>query len=181
METLAMDMKPATEPKVFPLERASELAKQLLEEIEGFVDSVVIAGSIRRRRAQVKDIDLVCVADDRMKLYQYLVEKGYKMSTNAHSAEHYWRFIYNGISVDLFWATKETFPMILLIRTGPKHHNIHLINRAKQFGKRISSSIGIYSKSGDLIDTKTEVDIYRELHMVYHRATERDAIGKKDY
>jgi len=183
METLArgVDQTTKTVQQGFALEYAADLASKLVEEIEPHVHSVIIAGSIRRRRPVVKDIDLVVIADDRLKLYQYLLEQGYKLRSNVHEAEHYWKFIYHDMSVDVFWATVETLPAILLVRTGPKHHNIHLVNRAKQLGKRFATSIGIYTKDGDLIKTENEADIYRALGMVYHRATERDQIGKREY
>lgn len=44
-----------------PLEEAREIAEEVKAQIEDVCESVVVAGSIRREKAEVGDIELVCV------------------------------------------------------------------------------------------------------------------------
>ena len=50
------------------LTKASEIVKKIEVELKPFCDRIQIAGSIRRQKANVKDIEIVAIPNDRFQL-----------------------------------------------------------------------------------------------------------------
>jgi DNA polymerase/3'-5' exonuclease PolX len=120
--------------------------------------AIAVAGSIRRRRPQVNDIDLVAIPRlARVKaglfdegpedaehsglavalcslLGKQVHQRGPK--NNAIPAAEFAA----GIRVDLYLATVETWATTLLIRTGSKEHNIWLCQRARELGGKLHAN-----------------------------------------
>ena len=108
------------------LERAQAIAAALVKELEPCCQKMTVAGSIRRERPLVKDIDLVIIPANQGQLAVKLHELGCRFGGPKLQ-----RFQYKGAPVDIYLATEETFPMLLLVRTGSAAFNRDLAMRAK--------------------------------------------------
>ena len=47
------------------LKDAEKLAEQIMEQIRPFCDRLVVAGSIRRKKSEVRDVDFVLIPQER--------------------------------------------------------------------------------------------------------------------
>ncbi|MBA7573030.1 hypothetical protein ES708_14819 [subsurface metagenome] len=152
------------------LEKAKVIADTVVKVLEPYCDRVVVAGSIRRQKPTVRDIDLVVIARDRQNLDSALMRMGnYKMSGMKIA-----RIEMDSIPLDIYFATPETFATLLLIRTGSVESNIRLATRAKKRGWRLAASGGgLLNERGEKVAGDSEESIYEALGLPYQRPEER--------
>ena len=163
------------------LKEAERIARELVEELKPFSLQIEVAGSIRRKRPEVHDIDIVMVPD-----FHYLNRShglGYDMrkvipeiADQVHlNGPKLARFSYHGADVDLYYARPETFTTLLLIRTGSKDNNIHLCAAAKRRGWKLrANGEGLFDERGRRIAGSSEEEIYRLLRLPYQPPQKRD-------
>lgn len=116
------------------LETAITIAETVKKLLSPHCDRIEIAGSIRRRKPHVNDIDMVLVPKPHAALtinavlcsLGILKLDGHDIK-RIHLAEHH-------IDLDLYLATPATWATLLLIRTGSKDNNITLCTLARRRG-----------------------------------------------
>ncbi|MBA7578753.1 hypothetical protein ES708_20618 [subsurface metagenome] len=152
------------------LEKAKVIADTVVKALEPYCGRVVVAGSIRRQKPTVRDIDLVLIARDRQNLDSALMRMGnYKMSGMKIA-----RIELDSIPLDIYFAAPETFATLLLIRTGSVESNIRLATLAKKRGWRLAASgDGLFNEHGERIAGDSEESIYEALGVPYQRPEER--------
>src|SRR3974390_656586 len=124
--------KPLTE-KRFKLSVAEAEAQALV----GFLRNgghVIVAGSYRRRRDTVGDLDIVVAAEDGASVGDKLV--GYENVTEvlAHGPTRTTVMLRSGLQVDIRAVPAESYGAALLYFTGSKAHNIALRALANEHG-----------------------------------------------
>jgi DNA polymerase/3'-5' exonuclease PolX len=130
----------------------------------------VIAGSIRRQKPIVHDIDILyrtplSPALLRQDLAAKIVKWGEKMAS----------IVYCGVPFDLYFSTPETFNTLLLIRTGSVQNNIRLASIAKYKGWKLhSSGEGLFNEKGERIAGDSERSIYDALGEKWQEPWERE-------
>ncbi len=152
------------------LEKAKVIADTVVKALEPYCERIMVAGSIRRQKPTVRDIDLVLIARDRQNLDSALLLMGsYKMSGMKIA-----RVEMDSIPLDIYFAVPETFATLLLIRTGSVESNIRLATRAKKRGWRLAASgDGLFNEHGERIAGDTEESIYEALGVPYQEPEER--------
>jgi len=150
------------------LEDARSIANNFVSEIKEFCEKVEIAGSIRRQKLEVNDIDIVLIP----KLKEHLIQKIRNISKVEVQGKKLIRIEYSGIQIDIYFATKETWGILLLVRTGSKEHNIKLCQHAIGKGMKLSSEKGLI-KGNEVIARKTEEEIFKALGMNYIKPEDR--------
>ncbi|MBX2989787.1 MAG: DNA polymerase/3'-5' exonuclease PolX [Bacteroidetes bacterium] len=146
-----------------------------------------IAGSLRRKKEVIGDVDLVVSAKDSQRPaimdafvshpeVQRVVGKGETKSSVVLTA---------GINCDLRIVDDSEFPFALNYFTGSKEHNVEMRTRAKQFGWSLNeygfSEIGADEKRGKakkIVRCKEEVDLYRALKLSYVPPELRENTGE---
>lgn len=144
---------------------AQKKGEQILKQISSFIARGRLAGSIRRKKPIIKDIDIVVELkpDNLDKLKEYLAEIG----SLKLKGDKLIRFItIDNIQVDIYIATKENYEPLLLIRTGSKEHNVKLTTRAHIFNYKLTANGLIDMKTSSIIAT-SEKDIFKALKMNY--------------
>lgn len=148
-----------------PLFVAWPLADAMAEllRVHPAVESVEPAGSIRRRKETIGDIDLLVASHDATAVFDHLeglavvqevLLRGPTKSTVLTRAQ---------LQVDVRVVAPETWGAALQYFTGSKLHNIHLRTLAIAKGFRISE-YGIFRiDSGERIGGETEAEIYQAL------------------
>ena len=149
------------------LSDAWELAETLRKRLAGVsgVDRCELAGSIRRRKETVKDIDLLVAAVDSgavmdafvgMEEVEEVIGRGpTKSSVRLES----------GIQVDLRVVRDEEFPFALTHFTGSQEHNTVMRRRAKERGLKLNE-YGLFVESSqdtEKISCANERKIYQAL------------------
>lgn len=159
------------------LDQALAVAETLLEAVKALpgVEKVELAGSIRRRRETVKDIDIVATVADstgapgvlaafaRLPWVERVVGQGdTKASVVARLGEGA-RAI--RLNADLRVVPAAAFAYALNYFTGSKEHNVALRQRAQALGLKLNE-YGLEGEAGAPVCTE-ERDIYRALGMDY--------------
>lgn len=138
-------------------------AHQIIEEIRAMkgVERAEVAGSLRRMRETVKDMDMLvftptpsAVAKMVQKLSE--VEKVERAGETLVSVR-----LKNGISADVRMLAPELYGSGLVHFTGSKEHGIALRNRAIKMGMKFSE-YGLV-KGKKMVASKTEKDVYAAL------------------
>ena len=142
-----MTIEPAHTPR-WPLALARKIAESIRGELAPFAEKIEIAGSIRRARPEVGDIDLVILPregeDTALRQRATAAVRAGNARVLTQGAENMTLVLANGIQVDLFFARRAqndlagyvpgNFGMRLLAMTGSKEHNIHLAKEAEKQG-----------------------------------------------
>ena len=153
------------------LKDAEKLAEQIMEQIRPFCDRLVVAGSIRRKKSEVRDVDFVIIPKP---LLWHRIVATLQQNMDAKVLKHGEKaaqLTINGINVDLYSATEETWEPLLLIRTGSAEHNIKLSMIARKKGMKLSHK-GLI-KDGKVVAT-TEKEIFDLLALSYLLPKERN-------
>lgn len=148
-----------------PLKQAEKIARKIAAELKKLreVKKIVVAGSIRRKKSSIRDIDIVIetkkpeiVADKftKMPFVSKILGKGKEKSTIITKS---------GLQVDIRLFTEENFGSGLLYFTGDKQHNIWLRNKARKKGYKLNE-YGLFEiKTGKKVAGKTEKEVYDKL------------------
>jgi len=153
------------------LEEAQKLAQEIVEQILPHCERVEVAGSIRRRKSEVRDIDLVLIP--KPFLWNRIIAT-LQRTMNAKilkRGESIAQLTIKGVNVDLYVASPETWGALLLIRTGSAQHNIKLSMLAQKKGMKLSHK-GLV-KDGKVI-ASTEKEIFEALGLSYVEPEERE-------
>ena len=127
-----------------------------------------IAGSLRRHKEVVKDMDIVASVardTDRAAVMDTLVALPQVNSVTGRGDTKTSVILHSGIALDLRLVTDDEFPYALHHFTGSKEHNVALRGKAHAEGIKINE-YGLF-RGNELIPCKDEVDIYRALGLHY--------------
>ncbi len=174
-----------------PLAAARQTAEYIANTLAPFCDRIEIAGSIRRGRPQVGDIELVALPrrpvdlfgvpqlDTDTALDQFLAEKQVPLIKNGRK---YKQFKYGRYTVDLFLPESPAhWGSIYTIRTGSHEFNMWIMNtRARQVGVRFVGGL-LYTWGRELIPTPEEEDVFAALQMGFVPPERRDDGGWLEY
>lgn len=148
------------------LERARSIADEVIKRLSPYCQRIGVAGSVRRQKPMVRDVDLVLIPSDPWNLEGEVLALARPFQPKL-SGEKLKRFDYNGAQIDLYYATPETWGMTLLVRTGSANHNIKLATKAKRMGLHFSVARGIENKNGEVIASRTEEEVLSALGLNY--------------
>src|SRR5436309_1733945 len=124
---------------------------------------VSLAGSARRMRETVRDLDIIATATDPKALVDYfcaltwVVDVAAKGSTKATVVSH------DGSRFDLRVVPPESYGNLLQHFTGSKHHNVALREDAVRRGLSVSEYSITEVESGEEHSFAREEDVYRFL------------------
>jgi len=153
------------------LESAQKIANEVVKRLSPYCQRIEVAGSIRRRKPQVKDIDLVLISHDRWNMDSVLLRMGSLQMAGSKIS----RVTMDSIPLDIYFATPETFATLLLIRTGSVQNNIRLCSLAKKKGWRLAASgDGLFDENGERIAWQSEEEIFNRLGLPYVLPEQRE-------
>jgi len=154
------------------LEKAQKIANEIKALLEPHCWEVEIAGSIRRQRPWVNDIDIVLVPRDRWAVDSVLMRLG-KIKMSGLKLTRI--TMDGGVQLDIYYASPETFATLLLIRTGSKENNSRLCTLAKKRGWHLAASgEGLFNERGEQVAGDSEESIYQALGLTYQEPWERN-------
>ncbi len=160
---LATLEKPASE-KRFKLAVAEAEAEALVDFLR---DSgrVVVAGSYRRRRDTVGDLDLVVTSAHAAAVGDKLVGYDNVAQVLAHGPTRTTVLLHSGLQVDVRAVPEASYGAALLYFTGSKAHNIALRAIAVRRGWKLNE-YGLFSGRRRIAGA-TEEDIYKKLGLAF--------------
>ena len=149
--------------------------KNYLQNFEG-VEVVEIAGSFRRKKESVGDLDILVIAENYPKVSEYFVKFDKVAEIYSKGLTRSTVFLNNGLQVDLRAVAKENYAAALHYFTGSKSHNIEIRKLAMEKGLKINE-YGVYKKDKKL-PILTEADIYESVGLVYIEPELRENRGE---
>jgi DNA polymerase (family 10) len=162
----------------FLLADIEPLAQKIKERLQSLSsrDQVVIAGSYRRRKETVGDLDIVAVSKNPKKLMQVFISMPEVVHIYAAGPTKSLIRIKPGIDVDLRAVPPESLGAMLLAFTGSKDHEIALRTLAEKQGFKLND-FGLL-KGRKLIASRTEKSVYEALGLKYIEPELRENQGE---
>jgi DNA polymerase (family 10) len=149
------------------------------------VDSVTPAGSLRRGKETVGDLDLLVTLADgftSQKHVDALAEHILKFpdidQRLAHGENKVSFTLTNGLQVDVRLLEKENFGAALMYFTGSKEHNVALRGRANDMGLTLNEYALATLKGEKPVAGRTEEEIYAKLKLDYIPPELRENTGE---
>lgn len=171
------------------IEQAREIANRWLEIFKPYTKRIEIAGSIRRCKPEVKDIELVCIPEIGLdqdlfgnpipfnRLDRFVVESNFLTTKNGSR----YKQIVTGenIKIDLFIVLPPSqWGVQLLLRTGSADYS-HRFVTAKRYGGMLPSNMhvkdGAIWVNGNIAETPEEDDVYKLIGGEWLHPSERKA------
>lgn len=150
--------------KRWPREEAVAVGSEIMDGLFGSVDKAVVAGSVRRHKPEVGDVEVVYIpsiaktadpTDFFGKMVDYnvtdeAIEKMIRWGVlekrlNVKGQETYgpknklMRHVKTGMPVDLFATSLSDWWVSLVIRTGSKETNLRLTTGAQAIGRKLNA------------------------------------------
>lgn len=131
-----------SEGERIPRQAALDLADQVIAVLSPHCERIEIAGSLRRGKPDVGDIEIVCIPCLELDLFgtgsrtaqaieTALREAGYSLAKNG---EHFKQFSLGVCKCDLFITVPECWGVIFTIRTGSADFSHRLVTPRNQGG-----------------------------------------------
>jgi DNA polymerase (family 10) len=163
-----------------PLAEALKLGEELVAELRRVpgVRRAELAGSLRRRRDTIGDIDVLVTAgrpEAVMEAFVTLPQAAEVVESGRTKAAMRHR---EGIQVDLRVVEPECFGAALAYFTGSKQHNIRIRERALKRGLTISEYGVFRVKSGRRVAGATEEDVYASVGLPWIPPELREDAGE---
>ena len=190
----------------FLISRGEEAAEKIGAYIEKYgklVESVTPAGSLRRGKETVGDLDLLVTLadesgerkqakgkstakngrattrqDDVDALAEYILKYPGIDQTLAHGENKVSFTLEDGLQVDVRLLEKENFGAALLYFTGSKEHNVALRGRANEMGWTLNEYQLATLKGEKHVAGRTEAEIYGKLKLEYIPPELRENTGE---
>lgn len=163
-----------------PLGEVLPLAEDIVSELKkrAPVSEIALAGSIRRWKDTVKDIDILVTSAQPKNVMHAFVRLPHVRDIIARGPTKSSVVVREGIQVDLRVVEKESFGAALAYFTGSKAHNIRLREMASKAGLKINE-YGIFrEKDGKKLGGEKEEDVYRILGLPYIPPELREDTGE---
>ncbi len=149
---------------------ALNIAEKVLEELRPHCVRCEIAGSIRRRKSEVKDIEIVAIP----KPFEVgLFESGIATVVNRWQkvkgelpCKYTQRILPEGIKLDLFFAEPENWGLIFAIRTGSAEYSHKVLANGWVKAGYVSRD-GYLWHGRDKYNCREEEDLFKRIGVDY--------------
>ena len=131
---------------------------------------IEIAGSLRRRRETVGDIDILATSPNPEKLMAFFCGLPHVRRVTAQGETKSSVFLNAGLDADLRVVDQNVFGAALYYFTGSKDHNVRVRRLALQKGLTINEygvHKGTAKKKGALMASATEEDVFRSVGLPF--------------
>jgi DNA polymerase/3'-5' exonuclease PolX len=181
------------------LQQAQSLAERIVETMLPYCERVAIGGSIRRQKAEVKDIEIVAIpkfgepvdlfGDQNRNLlfdWAHQIEREDRIHWIKPGTDEvirwrvkedgkYWRgwVVKAEIKLDLFLTTPDTWGLTYLIRTGSADFNARVFGQeARRTGHSFRDG-KLFDQFNQEVRCPEEIDIFNALGMVWLEPQDR--------
>jgi DNA polymerase (family X) len=172
----------------FLIDNAEEEAEKLTAYLKQFpgIDKVTAAGSLRRGRESVGDLDIlvtgkVCASEEgRQQAIDHVAKYPPLMDIIARGDNKISFHLRSGMQVDVRLLPPESFGAAMQYFTGSKAHNVSLRQRALKMGYTLNEYSLATLEGEKPVAGKTEEEIYAKLKLDYIPPEIRENLGEID-
>ncbi|MCM8818388.1 MAG: DNA polymerase/3'-5' exonuclease PolX [Candidatus Omnitrophica bacterium] len=148
-----------------PLGIAFPIVEEIIEELKKYTDKIEPAGSLRRMRETIGDIDILATGKNIEIINSFISLPSVKEVLAKGDTKASVIVKTNNLQVDLRVVSSDSFGAALQYFTGSKSHNIKLRGLAKDKGLKISE-YGVF-KGDEKIAGRCEEEVYKALGLVW--------------
>lgn len=170
-----------------PLSDAEAIASAFVFRIAPACVRTLIAGSVRRRKAEIGDIEIVAIPRTSPELDMFGFPTGAQLSAldallddlalpRTKNGPKYKQLTYEGTQIDLFLATPETWGCVATIRTGSADFSRWLVTELKYGGAKphhLKFEDGRLLANGQALATPEERDVFAALDLAWVEVEDR--------
>jgi len=163
-----------------PLGKVLPMAKDIVGYLKAHapVNQITIAGSIRRWKDTVKDIDILATSQNPRAVMKAFVHLPHVKEVLTQGPTKSSVIVQEGLQVDLRVVEEDSFGAALAYFTGSKAHNIRLREMAVRAGLKINE-YGVFREKDDKkLGGKNEEDVYRLLGLPFIAPELREDSGE---
>ena len=172
------------------LNQAYQIALSVMDQLRPYCDRIEIAGSIRRKKPFVKDIEIVAIPKpystglltDGIAL---VVEKWQIVKGDMQKhCKYTQRILPEGIKLDLFFADIDNWGYIFAIRTGSADYS-HKVLATGWVKAGYKGKDGYLTNAGHIVPVREEEDLFKRIGIEYVPPEKRnleiikDNVGKR--
>lgn len=163
------------------LDDATKIAESVKAQLAPHCDRIEIAGSIRRRKPDVGDIEIVAVPMPYdVGLFASgvapIVDQWAKVRGELPYCRYTQRILPGGVVLDLFFATPENWGLIYAIRTGSAEYSHHVLALG-WVRNGYHSENGVLIRNGVVVEVPEENDLFRLAGVAWIPPEQRTGIG----
>ena len=142
------------------------------------IEKISIAGSLRRMKETIGDLDILTSSDTPDEVIEYFVRypnvNNVLLKGNTKTSVS----LNNDIQVDLRVVEKKSFGAALQYFTGSKEHNVKMRSMASKKGLKLNE-YGLFDKKTDkYLVGRTEKEVYNKLDLTYIEPELRENRGE---
>ena len=130
------------------------------------LDKIEIAGSARRWKPTVGDIDILATATDPQEVLDCFVALPMVGDVETRGESKATARLHNGLQVDFYVLEPKYYTSLLHHFSGSREHLIKLRDRAIHMGYKLNE-YGLHRANGERVPVESEEDIYRALGLQY--------------
>jgi DNA polymerase (family X) len=142
----------------------------------GDIDQIEVAGSYRRRRETIGDLDILVTSDDGARAMDHFVRYGEVAAVISKGDTRATVKLRGGLQVDLRAVEPAAYGAALQYFTGSKAHNVELRKIAQEQGYKLNE-YGLF-KGTRRVAGRTEEEIYAKLGLDWMPPELREARGE---
>ncbi len=143
----------------------------------GLVEKIELAGSTRRMKETVGDLDILVISDNSKKVMDLAERLPETQSTISKGPTKITLWLKIGISCDIRVVEKESFGAAMQYFIGSKDHNVKVRQIAIKKGYKLNE-YGLFDMKGKILANENEVEIYKKLGMQYPEPEMRENRGE---
>ena len=162
-----------------PLAAADKIAGSVLRQLRPHCDRIEIAGSVRRRRPTVGDLEIVCIPKpfEASPLFASgiaTVVNQWPKVKGELPCKYTQRLLPEGISLDLFMVEPEGFGLQLAIRTGSARWSHEVLARSwVRAGYRSEGGL-LRRQNGTVMPARTERELFDRIRLAWVAPEDRE-------
>ncbi|MGB9708093.1 MAG: helix-hairpin-helix domain-containing protein [Candidatus Pacearchaeota archaeon] len=159
-----------------PLREVLPVANHIVEQLKKskIVEKIDVAGSIRRKKETVRDIDILVTSKQPGKVMEIFTTMPEVSRVLAKGPTKSTVILKSGIQADVRVVPKNSYGAALMYFTGSKEYNIRLREIAMRKGYKLSE-YGLFDRiSGKFVAGATEEEVYKKLGLKFVKPEERE-------
>ncbi len=158
------------------LGEAMTIAEEIISQLEPLVERISVAGSARRMRETVGDIDILAVSRNPKRVMDAFSSNPLVSDVVVKGQTKTTVYLEGDLQADIRVVDAGSFGAALQYFTGSKEHNIHVRSIAQRMGYKVNE-YGLF-EGDERIGGENEEEIYEKLGMMYIEPELRENTGE---
>ncbi len=154
------------------LHKAKEIADGLVKDLTPSSDRISIAGSIRRERPEIGDVEIVLIRKKSELIYLMAYLEQYRIIKGTVMGKYMRLELPNSTKLDLFFCEKDNWGDIYFIRTGSYDWNIWFMTELRKNGYEHKE--GRLYKGEEIIPCYEEEDMFKAVGLEFVNPPDRN-------